>query len=193
MNKRGIIVVLSGPSGVGKGTIRLELMKNPALRLKYSISMTTRKPRCGEVHGEDYYFVSEEEFNKNLESNNFLEHATFVNNRYGTPKNKVEELLNEGYNVFIEIDVQGAMQLKQNVPEDERVLIFLLPPSLEELEARIRGRKTEEEKVIQKRLNRAKEELTLQNEYDFCVVNDDIERAAKEISEIILKKSKDIN
>ncbi|MDI9503935.1 MAG: guanylate kinase [Erysipelotrichaceae bacterium] len=188
--KKGLIIVLSGPSGVGKGTVRKKLMENEDLKLVFSISMTTRLPRQGEKDGVDYFFVTEEVFDQNLKNNNFLEHATFVNNRYGTPKDYVEKLLDKGYNVFIEIDVQGALQVKENVKGDNLVLVFLIPPSIEELENRIRSRGTEEEATIQKRLKRAKEELIMQKHYDFIVINDTVEQAAKDIEAIILNKLK---
>ncbi len=188
--KKGLIIVLSGPSGVGKGTVRKKLMENEDLKLFFSISMTTRLPRQGEKDGVDYFFVTEEVFDQNLKNNNFLEHATFVNNRYGTPKDYVEKLLDKGYNVFIEIDVQGALQVKENVKGDNLVLVFLIPPSIEELENRIRSRGTEEEATIQKRLKRAKEELIMQKHYDFIVINDTVEQAAKDIEAIILNRLK---
>jgi guanylate kinase len=188
--KKGLIIVLSGPSGVGKGTVRKKLMENEDLKLVFSISMTTRLPRQGEKDGVDYFFVTEDVFDQNLKNNNFLEHATFVNNRYGTPKDYVEKLLDKGYNVFIEIDVQGALQVKENVKGDNLVLVFLIPPSIEELENRIRSRGTEEEATIQKRLKRAKEELIMQKHYDFIVINDTVEQAAKDIEAIILNKLK---
>lgn len=188
--KKGLIIVLSGPSGVGKGTVRKKLMENEDLKLVFSISMTTRLPRQGEKDGVDYFFVTEEVFDQNLKNNNFLEYATFVNNRYGTPKDYVEKLLDKGYNVFIEIDVQGALQVKENVKGDNLVLVFLIPPSIEELENRIRSRGTEEEATIQKRLKRAKEELIMQKHYDFIVINDTVEQAAKDIEAIILNKLK---
>ncbi|MDY0118438.1 MAG: guanylate kinase [Bacilli bacterium] len=188
--KKGLIIVLSGPSGVGKGTVRKKLMENEDLKLVFSISMTTRLPRQGEKDGVDYFFVTEEVFDQNLKNNNFLEHATFVNNRYGTPKDYVEKLLDKGYNVFIEIDVQGALQVKENVKGDNLVLVFLIPPSIEELENRIRSRGTEEEATIQKRLKRAKEELIMQKHYDFIVINDTVEQAAKDIEAIILNRLK---
>ena len=188
--KKGLIIVLSGPSGVGKGTVRKKLMENEDLKLVFSISMTTRLPRQGEKDGVDYFFVTEDVFDQNLKNNNFLEHATFVNNRYGTPKDYVEKLLDKGYNVFIEIDVQGALQVKENVKGDNLVLVFLIPPSIEELENRIRSRGTEEEATIQKRLKRAKEELIMQKHYDFIVINETVEQAAKDIEAIILNRLK---
>lgn len=183
--QKGLIIVLSGPSGVGKGVIRKKLMENNDLNLRYSISMTTRHPREGEENGVDYFFVTKEEFKENIKKGNFLEYATFVDNYYGTPRDYVSKLVNDGFNVLVEIDVQGAQQIKKNVKEDERVLIFILPPSFEELERRIRHRGTEDEDTIQCRLNQAKNELTLQNQYDFCVINENIDNTVNEIVDII--------
>ena len=168
---KGLLIVLSGPSGVGKGTVRKILMEDKSLNLAYSISMTTRKPRVGEVDGEDYFFVSQAEFDKAIDNDELLEHARFVNNSYGTPKTYVEKLVMEktkGDNLFLSI--------------------FLLPPSLEELEKRIRGRRTEEEEIVQERLSKARSEISLQDLYDFKVVDITPEQAAKEISDIIKSK-----
>lgn len=181
--KKGLLFILSGPSGVGKGTIRQEVMKDLALNLWYSVSLTTRKQRPGEVDGREYYFVSEKEFQKNLDEGNLLEHACFVSHHYGTPKDKEEEKRSQGINVLLEIDVQGAKQVMGKCPE--AVTIFLLPPSMEELEARIRGRSTEGEKAIEERLAKAKKELSEASSYKYRVVNDSIARASKEIQDII--------
>jgi guanylate kinase len=132
--KKGLLIILSGPSGVGKGTIRKRIMKNDKLNLVYSISMTTRAPRNMEQDGQDYYFVSQEEFQKNIDSNNFLEWAEFVGNRYGTPKDKVEELRAQGKNVFLEIEINGAEQVIGKVKDKGVISFFLMPPSLKALE-----------------------------------------------------------
>ena len=174
---------MSGPSGVGKGTIRNKLFENNDLNLFFSVSMTTRKPRPGEVDGQDYYFVSREEFDKNIENGNLLEWAEFVGNRYGTPKDKVEKMREEGKNVLLEIEVNGTAQVLKKV--EDAISIFILPPSLEKLENRIRGRSTETEDVIQGRLAKATKELELQTQYKFKVVNDDINKAVEEIRNII--------
>ena len=162
-------------------------MELPGLNLFYSVSLTTRSMRPGEENGKDYYFVSREEFQKNIESGNLLEHAEFVGNLYGTPKDKVDAMLDEGKNVLLEIEVNGTMTVLSKVPE--ALSIYLVPPSFEALESRIRGRSTETEDVIQARLAKAKKEMLLADKYRFQVVNDDVDRAAKEIADIILSHS----
>ena len=180
---KGLLIVLSGPSGVGKGTVRKQVFKNTDLNLAYSISMTTRKPREGEVDGQDYFFVSEERFLEAIENDELLEHARFVGNYYGTPKAYVEKLREEGKNVFLEIEVEGAKKVLEDYKDDKGVLsIFLLPPSLYELEKRIRGRRTEPEEIIQERLQKAKRELGLKKNYHFNVLNDNINRSSQEIA-----------
>jgi len=186
--KKGLLIILSGPSGVGKGTIRKRIINNPKLNLAYSISMTTRPKREREVEGEDYYFVSRNFFIENLEKGNFLEHCEFVGNFYGTPKDKIEELRNNGKNVFLEIEVSGAAQVMSKIDHDDFVAIFLMPPSLKALESRIRRRKTESEEIIQKRLKKAKREMGAGGNYDYIVLNDVIKRAAAEVTDIILEK-----
>lgn len=181
--KRGTLIILSGPSGVGKGTVREQLFKMDDLNLAYSISMTTRKPRPGEVNGVDYYFVDQATFNQKIQEDGFLEYAQFVSNSYGTPKDKVEEMLEEGKNVVLEIEVQGALQVMEKVPE--ALTIFLVPPSMEELERRIRGRKTEAESVMQERLAKAEREIKTKDSYKHVVVNYTVEQAANEIADII--------
>lgn len=183
--KKGKIVLISGPSGVGKGTVQNVLLSDESLNLVFSISMTTRAPRVGEKHGEQYYFVTDEEFNENLARDNFLEHAEFVGNKYGTPRDKVEELLNKGKNVLIEIEVEGAKKLLSKLNKKEVVSIYLMPPSFAELESRIRGRGTESEELITSRLARAKEELAFKDQYEYHVINHDVELCAQEIKEII--------
>jgi len=188
MKKRGLLIIMSGPSGVGKGTIREELMKDDKLNLFYSVSMTTRAMRPGEQDGREYYFVSREEFDKNIECGNLLEWAEFVGNRYGTPKDKVEKMRDEGKNVLLEIEVKGTAKVLEKVNGDDVLSIFILPPSLEELENRIRGRGTETEEVIKNRVNRAKEELGFQSQYKYGVVNDNLQVAVNEIAELIRSK-----
>ena len=188
--KKGLLIILSGPSGVGKGCVRQEIMKNNRLDLTYSISMTTRERREKEVEGRDYYFVSEEEFQRNIDAGNFLEWASFVGHKYGTPKDKVEELRNQGKNVFLEIEINGANQVMSKVHDDRMISIFLMPPSFSALEKRIRKRKTESEEIIQERLQKGLKEMTMTENYDHVVVNDKIERAAQEIIDLIKAKQK---
>lgn len=183
--KKGLLIILSGPSGVGKGTVRKYLIEHFELTFYYSISMTTRAPREGEENGKDYFFVTPETFQKNIDEGNLLEWAEFVNNRYGTPKDVVESYREKGVDVLLEIETNGAKQVMAKCPD--ALSIFLVPPSLEELEARIRGRKTENEETIQKRMNKAKEEMKLAPNYQYVVANDDVARAAGEIRDIILR------
>ena len=138
--KKGLLIILSGPSGVGKNCVRQEIMKSNKLDLTYSISMTTREKREREEDGKDYYFVSEEEFQRNIDEGNFLEWASFVGHRYGTPKDKVEALRKQGKNVFLEIEINGAKQVLSKVQDDRVISIFLMPPSFAALEKRIRKR-----------------------------------------------------
>ncbi|MCR5490500.1 MAG: guanylate kinase [Bacilli bacterium] len=183
--KKGLLIILSGPSGVGKGTVRKYILENFNLSFYYSISMTTRAPRAGEVDGKDYYFVTPEEFQRKIDEGNLLEWAEFVNNRYGTPRDIVESYRNQGIDVLLEIETNGAKQVMAKCPD--AVSIFLVPPSLEELEARIRGRKSETEASIQKRMAKAAEEMKLAANYKYVVSNDSVERAAGEIRDIILR------
>ena len=188
--KKGLLIILSGPSGVGKNCVRQEIMKSNKLDLTYSISMTTREKREREEDGKDYYFVSEEEFQRNIDEGNFLEWASFVGHRYGTPKDKVEALRKQGKNVFLEIEINGAKQVLSKVQDDRVISIFLMPPSFAALEKRIRKRKTESEEIIQERLQKGMKEMTMTENYDYIVVNDRIERAAQEIIDLIKAKLK---
>lgn len=190
MKKRGLLIIMSGPSGVGKGTIREELMKKNDLNLHYSVSMTTRGMRPGEVNGREYYFVSREEFDKNIEKDNLLEWAEFVGNRYGTPRDKVEQMRNEGKNVMLEIEVNGTVQVLNKVRDDGVISIFIAPPSLEELENRLRGRGTESEEVIKSRVAKASIEFGFKDQYKYIVVNDELDKAVEEVRQIILKAMK---
>ena len=188
--KKGLLIILSGPSGVGKGTIRRYIMDNYNLQLSYSISMTTRQRREKEIEGVDYYFVTNEEFDRNIEEDNFLEWEEFVGNRYGTPKDKVEELRNKGLNVVLEIEVNGAAEVMSKVHDDRVISFFLMPPSLQELENIIRRRKTESEDVIQARLQKGMSEMSKSDQYDYVILNDDVARASREIVDIISAKLK---
>lgn len=186
--KRGLLIIMSGPSGVGKGTIREKLMENNTLNLFYSVSMTTRSMRPGEQNGREYYFVTREEFDKNIESGNLLEWAEFVGNRYGTPKDKVEATRDSGKNVLLEIEVKGTGQVLSKVDGDDVLSIFIAPPSIEELERRIRGRSTETDEVVKARLARAIQELEYKKQYKYVVINDNLDDAVEEIRKIIKSK-----
>ncbi|MCM3289450.1 guanylate kinase [Paenibacillus sp. MER 180] len=181
--KKGLLIVLSGPSGVGKGTVCKALLKKTN-DLTYSVSATTREPRAGEVDGVNYFFKSREEFMQMIEEDRLLEYAEYVGNYYGTPCDFVEQTLAEGRDVILEIEVQGAMKVKEKFPNG--IFIFLLPPSLDELKDRIRGRGTEQEHVIDSRMNVAVEEIALMENYDYAVVNDEIDLACKRIESIII-------
>ena len=180
---RGLLIVISGPSGVGKGTVINEFKNRPELKLVFSVSMTTREKRPGEEEGVNYYYVTKEEFEKAQEAGELLESAEFVGNWYGTPLKEVERLRDEGKNVLLEIDVQGCRQVKKKVPD--ALTIFIVPPNMEELEKRIRGRRTEAEEIIQERLAKAAREMEMTNEYKYVICNDDVKLAADIISVII--------
>ena len=188
--KKGLLIIISGPSGVGKGTVRKYIMDNFNLDLSYSISMTTRKQRDKEVDGVDYYFVTPEEFQRNIDEDNFLEWEEFVGNRYGTPKDKVEELRNQGKHIVLEIEVNGAGEVLRKVNDDRVISFFIMPPSVDALEARIRRRKTESEEIIQERLQKGKKEMTMTEQYDYIILNDDVARASQEIADLIKAKLK---
>lgn len=186
--KRGVLFVFSGPSGVGKGTLKAKLFEEFADRIAYSVSATTRGPREGEVDGKDYFFISRQEFERRVKNNEFLEHAEFAGNCYGTPRAYVEKLLDSGMNVVLEIDVQGALQVMKSMPEC--VSVFILPPSFEELEHRLRGRGTETEEKVRERLETAKRELPYAPQYDYQIVNGgDIEAAYQSLREVFLKST----
>lgn len=186
--KEGLLIIISGPSGVGKGTIRRQVMSDDSLNLVYSVSMTTRTKRENEVDGVDYFFVTREEFDENIKKGNFLEWAEFVGNRYGTPKHYVDELRRQGKNVVLEIEVEGTKQVLKTCKGSNVISIFIIPPSYEDLERRIRHRSTETEDVIQKRLSKARKEMHLKYHYEYVVLNDRPDRAGKEIREIIKNK-----
>ena len=176
------LFVISGSSGVGKGTVIKEFLKrNPDFKL--SVSCTTRKPREGEVHGKNYFFLSREEFEACIKRNEFLEWAEFSGNLYGTQRPYIEEKLAQGKNLILEIDTKGALNVKKIIPE--AILIFILPPSFEELEARLRGRHTETEESIQKRLESTKLELENSKNFDYQIVNDSIENAVNCLEKIM--------
>lgn len=184
--KKGKLIILSGPSGVGKGAIISKLFANKSLNLAYSVSMTTRKPRNKEQEGINYFFVDVPIFLKHVKLNDFLEYTNFIGNYYGTSKSYVLNLQKQGYNVILEIEVDGASQVLKNYEyHDDIISIFIMPPSYQELEQRIRMRASESEEIIVKRLNKAKEEFKVQHEYDYIVINDDLDIAVKEITDII--------
>ena len=179
--KKGLLVVVSGPSGAGKGTICQALLEKTALA--YSVSATTRQPRAGEVDGESYYFISVEAFEEMIEKDELLEWARVYDNYYGTPLKKVEEKLAAGEDILLEIDTQGAMKVREKFPEG--VYIFILPPSLAELERRIRGRDTETEEVLKKRLAAAIDEIEVGRLYKYVVMNDKVEDAIDAICAVL--------
>ncbi|WP_459525204.1 guanylate kinase [Leuconostoc lactis] len=183
MTQRGLLIVLSGPSGVGKGTVRKAIFEEEGIDFQYSISATTRQPRVGEVDGEDYFFVSREKFEQKIVNGDMLEYAQYVNNYYGTPKSFIDETLASGRDVFLEIDVQGALQVKSKMPEG--IYIFLTPPDLTNLRERLVGRGTDSQEVIEKRVAAARDELKQMINYDYAVENDQVIHAVDRIKAII--------
>ena len=185
MNKGGVFII-SGPSGSGKDTVLAELFRNRP-DLIFSISSVTRPMRSGEREGEKYNFISREKFEYMIDNDMLLEHNVFVNNYYGTPREPVERAIAEGKDIIIEVDVNGAAQIREKLPE--AVSIFIMPPSFEELKRRLRGRGTESEELIEKRLNSALGEIKRATEYDYIIVNDNITAAADDILSVILSSS----
>lgn len=181
MKRAGVLSVISGFSGVGKGTIVKMLVEKEGYAL--SVSATSRAPRQGEVHGREYFFLTREEFHSMIENNGLIEWAEYVSNFYGTPREYVEERLAGGEDVILEIEPQGALKVKAQYPE--AVLIFIVPPNAKELENRLIGRGTEETETIKKRLNRAAEETAFIENYEYIVINDDLEDAVSDIHHII--------
>ena len=182
MKRKGIIVVVSGFAGTGKGTLMRGLMArydNYAL----SVSMTTRAPRKGEENGKDYFFVTDEEFEALIASDGLLEHAGYCGHYYGTPRSFVEEKLAAGIDVILEIEVQGALQIREKYPDT--VLLFVMPPSIEELRRRLTRRGTESEEVIEARMRQAREEARLIDRYDCVIINDDLETCVKQLRDVI--------
>ncbi len=178
----GKLIVVTGPSGVGKGTLVQTLLKRHP-RLFLSVSMTTRAPRPGEVEGQHYYFVTRDHFETMIRAGEFLEWAEFAGNYYGTPRQPVEKRIEQGQQVLLEIELEGARQIRANFPGALR--IFILPPSLSELERRLRGRSSDSAAAIAKRLNRATEEIAAANEFDIQIVNDDLETALNSMEEAL--------
>lgn len=179
--EEGLLFVISGPSGAGKGTVCKRILEE--LDIDLSVSMTTRKPREGEIHGVSYYFVSQDEFRERIEADGFFEYAQVYDNFYGTPKQMVMEQLAKGRDVLLEIDTQGALNVKAAYPDG--VAIFLLPPSLPELRRRLIGRGTETPEAVERRLSETRKEISCMTEYDYCVVNDDLEEAVDRVVSII--------
>ena len=182
MNKKGLLIVVSGPSGAGKGTICKEVLSRRD-DIFVSTSATTRQPRTGEVEGVNYFFITREEFEKKIEEEAFIEYAEVYKNLYGTPKDTVLEKLNRGENILLEIDIQGALQVKKRYPEG--VFIFILPPSMKELKNRIIGRGSETPESLERRFSSAYEELDFVNQYDYYIINDQVKKAADLMESII--------
>ena len=182
MSNRGLLVVYSGFSGVGKGTIMKEMLKREET-FRLSVSATTRAPRPGEVDGREYYFITKEKFLSMIDNDEFLEYAQYADNYYGTPQKAVEDMLDEGYNVFLEIEVQGGVQIMEKCPDC--ISIFIVPPSLEVLEERLRGRGTETQEVIEKRMKTALVEQGYIPKYEFVVKNDLLEDAVNDVINIV--------
>lgn len=183
MTEKGLLIVLSGPSGVGKGTVRQAIFSRGEREFIYSISATTRKAREGEVDGKDYFFKEREEFERMIADNELLEYTEYVGNYYGTPIDYVRRTLDTGKDIFLEIEVQGAMQVKERMPEG--IFIFLTPPDMTELESRIVNRGTDESPIIKQRMEKAIEELSLMRYYDYAVENDTVENAVQKVLGII--------
>lgn len=188
MNNKGSLFVISGPSGVGKGTVCEEVFKDKdALKLSFSVSATTRSPRPIDKEGVTYYFKTREEFEAMVEAGAFLEWATYNENYYGTPLAPVQEKLDAGINVVLEIDVQGALQVKKNFPSG--ICIFIAPPDIETLHIRLKGRGTETEEEIARRIAAAEWEMAQQGSYDYVIINDVLEDAVQSVKDIIQARS----
>lgn len=183
VSDKGLLIVLSGPSGVGKGTVRKAIFDHPETNFKYSISMTTRQKREGERDGIDYFFKSHEEFETLIEQDKFIEYAEYVGNYYGTPVDYVKETIADGHDVFLEIEVEGAKQVREKFPD--ALFIFLAPPTLAQLEERLIGRGTDSQEVISHRIKEARRELSLMNLYDYVVINDNVGMARQKIQCIV--------
>ncbi len=182
--KKGKFIVISGPSGVGKGTICKKIISD--LKLEYSVSMTTRQKRDGEIDGINYYFTTKEDFEKRIKNDEFIEYAIYNDNYYGTLKKEVIDKINMGKNIICEIEVQGAKQIKKLFPE--ALLIFIMPPSIEELRNRLINRHTNDLEDVERRIKIAKEENKYKDIYDYIVINDDLEKATNKVKEIIANK-----
>ncbi len=182
MNEKGKLIVISGPSGAGKSTVVFKAIEERG-DICFSTSVTTRKPRPGEVDGKEYFFVDLERFQEMVDNDELLEHAEYVANSYGTPRFYVEQQMENGMNVLLDIEVQGARQIREKMPD--AVMIFIVPPSIEELERRLRGRGTDTERAIEARLIRARQEYAEADFYDYLIINDDLDKAAHQLNAII--------
>ena len=183
MKNQKQLIIITGPSGVGKGTVVKEVLNMNSKKLWLSISATTRKARAGEINGEHYYFLSKENFKKMIKDNLFIEWAEFAGNFYGTPVKSITQKIDSGYKVILEIEVEGARQIKEKFPDS--LSIFLLPPNIRELEKRIRNRSTEDEESISRRLQRSKFEISCSKDFDYIVINDDIQETINKVFEIV--------
>lgn len=183
METPGLLIVISGPSGAGKGTL-CKMLREAMPELEYSVSVTTRAPRIGEVEGVNYYYVDKATFERMIENDELLEWAKVYDNYYGTPKKKVLEHIKQGKDIILEIDIQGAMNIKKQYPQG--VFIFIVPPSIKELEERITKRGTDSAETIRKRLSCASEELSYVSEYDYVIVNDTLENAIEKLKAVII-------
>lgn len=184
MSKQGILAVISGFSGAGKGTVVKELVKKHEYSI--SISATTRNPREGEIHGREYFFLTRDEFESMIENNELIEWAEYVGNYYGTPKQYVKDQLEQGRDVILEIEIQGAFKVRQQFPD--AVLLFLTPPSAKELEQRLVGRGTEDRATIKKRLARSEAEAEFMSDYDYIIINDDLDVCVEQTNQIIMNE-----
>ena len=184
--KKGILLVVSGFSGAGKGTLMKKLLEKHANDYALSISATTRLPRPGEVNGREYFFVTKDEFRRMIDQDELIEYASYVDNFYGTPRKYVEEQLQAGKNVILEIEIQGALKVKEKLPETR--LFFITAPSADELKNRLEGRGTETKEVIEARLSRAYEESLGIEQYDYFVINDEVDRAVEELHTLVMNE-----
>ncbi|WP_017192627.1 guanylate kinase [Italian clover phyllody phytoplasma] len=186
LHKKGLVIVISGPSGVGKGTLTKALLKKEGHNFVYSSSMTTRAPRTGEIEGKDYFFVDQAFFQQKIKEKYFLEYNKFIGNYYGTPYDKVLDQVEEGKEVILEIDVQGSLQIRKHKISKDAVFIFIVPPAKQALYNRLNKRNTESEEIIRQRMDKADQEFLLAYKYDYIVVNDDIDKAVDKIISIII-------